>query len=204
MRPAPARFPIIALPSRRTVAVVLLAVVAATIVWRITARASATAAALGTTTPVWVAEQSLDAGEVIEPGDVVLAERPRAFVPRDAVDDDPTGLSARAGIAAGEVVVDDRVAEHGDGPAALIPSGWRGVAVPTYEARPPVEPGSLVDVVVTVDPALGDGGGVLVADAVVIHVDENGDTVTVAVPADDVPALAAAQIAGVVTLALSG
>lgn len=203
-RPAPARFPIISLPSRRTVAVAALALVCASVVWRITSHASATAAALGTTTEVWVAETAVAAGDVIDAEDVVATERPQAFVPPRAVRDDPVGLTARQTIAEGEVVVADRVAEHGDGAAALVPAGWRGVAVPTYEARPPVQPGSLVDVVVTVDPAFGDGGGLLVADAVVVHVDDAGDTVTVAVPSDDVAALAAAQIAGVVTLALSG
>lgn len=203
MRPAPARFPIIPLPSRRTVIVAVLAIVAAALVWRVTAQATATTAALGTTVEVWVADRDVDAGDRIESGDVVRVARPTAFVPGGAIDADPTGLVARSALAAGEVVVADRVAEHGHGPAALIPSGWRGVAVPTYEAMPPVRPGSLVDVVVALDPSFGERGGVLVANAVVIHVDDR-DTVTVAVPAADVPALAAAQVAGVVTLALSG
>lgn len=204
-RPAPARIPLFRLPSRRTLAVVALSTIAAAMVWGITSRASQAAASLGTTTPVWVAEGDLDPGDIIESGDVTLRDWPVAFVPGDAIGDDPTGLTVRSGIATGEAVIGDRVAENGSGPAALIPSGWRGVAVSTFDAPPPVEPGSLVDVIINIDPAFGSsGGGVLVSDAVVVHVHESGSTVTVAIPADDVPALTSAQMAGAVSLALAG
>lgn len=204
-RPTPTRHPIVPLPSRRTVVVVTLALLAAVIVGRMVVRAATTAESLGTTLPVWVAVADVDAGEVIAADDVTRTRWPKAFVPAAAVADDPTGLTVRADVVRGEVVVGDRVAEHGSGPVALIPSGWRGVAVPTFGTAPPLHPGSQVDVVAVVDPSVSGGRGpVLVDDAVVVHVDESGDTVTVAVPADDVAVLAAAQVAGVVSLVLAG
>lgn len=205
-RPTPSRNLVLALPSRRTVTVVALALLAAGLVWQVTARASDAAESLGTTTPAWVAESDLRPGDVIAAGDVTRRDRPVAFVPDDALDDDPIGLTVRSGIASGEVVVAERVAEHGTGPAALIPSGWRGVALTPFDAPPPLEAGNVVDVVVSLDPAFGssEGGGVLVDAAVVVHVDESGSTITVAVPDSRVPAVAAAQMAGAVTLVLAG
>lgn len=204
-RPAPARIPLLSWPSRRTVAVIALSTIAAAVVWGVTSRASRSAASFGTTTPVWVAERDLSPGSVIGSGDVAAHDWPLAFVPDDALEQDPTGLSVRAGISSGEAVIAERVSENGSGPVALIPSGWRGVAITPFDAPPPVEPGSTVDLIVTLDPAFESSGpGVLVTDAIVIHVSESGSTVTVAVPAEHVPAVAAAQMAGALTLALSG
>ncbi len=205
MRPAPARFPVLARPSRRALAAGLLAVLAGLLAHGLVTRARQEAAAWGPGVPAWVATVDLDAGDVLAPGDAVLVDRPGAAVPGAAVGDDPTGRTATAALAAGEVVLATRLAGPGaTGPGALVPDGWRAVAVAQHDGVLPLEPGDVVDVVAALGPGAGSGGGgavVVAAGAVVVHVAEDA-TVAVAVPAGAVPRLAAALVSGVVRLAL--
>lgn len=207
-RPAPNRFPVLRPPPLRLVAVVALALVAGLVVHRSTARAAATAERFGSTSAVWVMTADVAPGDTIGSGDVAASEWPSSLVPAGGftVADGPVvGRTARAALAAGEVVVASRIADGGaTGAAALIPDGWRALTVSTYEAPLPVSPGDLVDVVATFDPSLvgGDPSQVVAAAAVVVEVGD--DAVTVAVPRDQTTALAFAQVNGVVTLALVG
>jgi Flp pilus assembly protein CpaB len=103
----------------------------------------------------------------------------------------------------GEVVLASKLAPDGlRGAAALLPAGWRALAVPAGPGgRPPVAVGDHVDVHAT----QADGTSVVVAaSAVVLAHDHAADALTVAVPADDAPALASAIATGSVTLALTG
>ena len=205
MRPAPARFPILRPPPLRLVVVVLFALVVGLVVHRTTAGAAEVTARLGRTTSVAVVVRAVAAGETIGPGDVELASRPVAHLPRDAVTDDPIGVTVTQALHPGEVVVADRLAGDGRaGPAALVPEGWRAVAVPVVDAPVPTRPGDLVDVIASFDPTLveRDPSLVVAADAVVVDVTE--DAVTVAVPRSRVTQVAFALTNGIVTLALVG
>lgn len=205
MRPRPPRLPVLRPPSRRLVAVLLLALVVGVAVHRTTGNAARRAAALGEMRAVAVAVTDLDAGSTIEPGDVELDERPVAHLPDGAVENDPTGSSLRTEVNAGEIVVDHRLAGRGrSGAVALVPDGWRAITIPTIDAVVPAEPGDLVDVIASFDPALSarDPSLVIAADAVVVDIAEDG--ITVAVTRARVTEVAYALANGIVTLALVG
>ena len=205
MRPAPARFPILRRPPLRLVLVVLAALLMGSLVHRTTAAASEVTARLGRTTVVAVARRPVSAGATIAPGDIVMTARPAAHLPDGAVTDDPTGETATHALHRGEVVVALRVAGGGrSGPAALVPEGWRAVAVPVVDAPVPARPGDHVDVIASFDPTLVDRDPSLVvaADAVVVDVDD--EAITVAVPRSRVTDVAFALTNGIVTLALVG
>lgn len=205
MRPEPARFPILRPPPLRLVLVVLLAVVVGLAVHRTTARAAAVTAQLGESTRVAVAQRDIAVGEELEPGDVVLVDRPVAHVPPGAVADDPTGETVREPLHAGEIVIERRLAASGRaGAAALVPEGWRAVAVPVVDAPLPARRGDTVDVVASYDPTLVefDPSRIVAAGAVVVAVAD--DAVTVAVPERRLTDVAFALANGIVTLALAG
>lgn len=205
MRPSPSRFPILRPPPLRLVAVALLAVVVGLGVHRTTSEASAAAARLGETTVVAVARQAVAAGEEIGAGDVELVSRPIAHLPDGAVTVDPVGRTVRSAVHTGEVLVEDRLAgSERAGAGALVPAGWRALAVPVIEAPVPVAPGDVVDVVASFDPSLveRDPSIVVATDAVVVDVAD--DAVTVAVPRSRLTHVAFALANGVVTLALIG
>jgi Flp pilus assembly protein CpaB len=205
MRPAPARFPILRPPPPRLVAAVVLAVVVGVVVHRTTAEAAAVTARLGRTVTVAVALRAVDAGDLLEPGDVSMQPRPAAHLPEGAVIDDPTGVTVRQSLGPGEVVVQSRLAGAGrEGPAALVPEGWRAVSVPVIDAPLPARPGDRVDVVAAFDPTLveRDPSLVVAADGVVVDVAD--EAVTVAVPRSRLTQVAFALANGIVSLALVG
>ena len=205
MRPTPARFPILRPPPLRLVLVLLVAVVVGLVVHRTTADAAAVTARLGQTTPVVVVQRAVAPGEQLEGGDVALTHRPVAHVPDGAVTDDPTGRTVRTALEPGEVLLGSRLGDADrSGPAALVPEGWRAVAVPVVDVALPAHPGDLVDVVASFDPTLvaRDPSLVVAADAVVVDVDD--DAITVAVPRSRVTEVAFALTNGVVLLALVG
>lgn len=205
MRPAPARFPILRPPPLRLVLVAVLAVVVALAVHRSTSAAAEVADRLGTTTPVVIARHDLDPGAAIAAGDVAIVERPVAHLPDDAVTDDPTGRTVAARVHAGEVLVTGRLAGEGrHGAAALVPDGWRAVAVPVLDAPLPLRPGDLVDVVASFDPTLVERDPSVVVAGEVVVVDVTDDAVSVAVPRSRVTDVAFALTNGIVTLALVG
>jgi Flp pilus assembly protein CpaB len=173
----------------------------------IVADAEAVRAAWGAGETVAVARHDIEAGAPVEAGDVELVERPRALVPDDAVHDLADGQVASAAIAAGEVVVADRLAPLGlRGVAATLPPGARAVAIPVEPGQaPPLTVGDHVDVLVALAPeAAGDGppGFVVAAGAVVVAVEDTA--VTVAVRSAAAPRIAVALGQGAVTLALIG
>lgn len=205
MRPTPARLPILRPPPLRLVLVLLAAIVVGLVVYRTTAGAAAVTARLGRTTPVVVVQRAVAPGQQLEAGDVALVHRPVAHVPEGAVAEDPTGRTVRSALEPGEILVRTRLGDvDRSGPAALVPEGWRAVAVPVVDVALPVDPGDLVDVVASFDPTLvaRDPSLVVAADAVVVDVDD--DAVTVAVPRSRVTEVAFALTNGVVLLALVG
>jgi Flp pilus assembly protein CpaB len=203
MRPTPARFPILRPPPLRLVLVVLLAVAVGLTVHRTTARAAAVTSRLGAQVTVAVAQRDVAVGQVLEPGDVALVDRPAAHVPPGARHDDPTGETVREALHEGEVVVEQRLAGGRSGAAALVPEGWRAVAVPVVDAPLPARRGDTVDVVASFDPTLveRDPSRIVAAGAVVVDVSD--EAVTVAVPSARVTDVAFALTNGIVTLALA-
>lgn len=155
-----------------------------------------------------VATKALAPGDVIRSGDVTERAVPAGLIPRARVARRWVGHAVIAPVLAGEVVVDDRLAPAGlQGAAALVPPGGRAIAIPAGPGgRPPLRIGDRVDVLATVayDSAGTDTPPtfVVAAAALVVAVDDAGDLVTVAVPAEDAPRVAHAVTTATVTLAL--
>lgn len=168
--------------------------------------AEAARAAWSTTAAVVVATRDLPAGAVLDPGDLDVVGLPDAVVPDDAVFGDPSavvGATVRAPIVAGEAVAASRLGAGELGPtAALLPAGWRGVAVPVG-AAPPLRPGDRVQLVaVAGGPGSGDPALVVADDAEVLVVED--DTLTLAVPDAEVSDVVAAVARGLVAPVLLG
>ncbi|HEX4903379.1 MAG TPA: SAF domain-containing protein [Acidimicrobiales bacterium] len=205
MRPAPARYPTIRRPPARLVVAALLALACGTVVLRLTEQAEAATARYGATATAWVARTDLTPGDRIGDDDVALEPRPAAFVPAGAVEDDPTGRRVVDAVGEGEVLGEHRLA-GGDrrGVAALVPDGWRALAIPAVDAALPVEVGQRVDVLAAADTGdRGPAGTVVAEDGIVVHVADDA-TVTVAVAGEDAVRLVAALAGGYVSLALVG
>jgi Flp pilus assembly protein CpaB len=176
--------------------------------------AEAARAAWGESTTVAVAVRDLEAGQVVGATDVVLASWPRAVVPPGSLTEVPDGRTVTAPIVAGEALASARLAPDGlSDVAALLPSGWRAVAIPATGGSggdlPPLAVGDHVDVLASVDTFdLDDGSadpepaGVVAEAALVLDVSESA--VTVGIPAARAPDVAFAATRGSVTLALVG
>lgn len=188
-----------------------LGLVTASVVGSAIGRTTRAASAWGTETAVWVVKRAVAAGDVIVKADVTLTTRPKAVVPEGALDGtaSPVGEATRVGIAVGEVVLTNRLAGHGTaGIAAMVPPGFRAVAIPHDDAMPRVTSGDRVDVLATFD--VGDGTGestsepsfAVASDAEVLQV--TADAVTVAVEARHAPRVAFALAKAAVTLVLRG
>ncbi|HVF32151.1 MAG TPA: hypothetical protein VM933_03840 [Acidimicrobiales bacterium] len=165
---------------------------------------SGAAARWGPVRAVPVVVAPVAAGDPVPAAAVVVSDRPDRTVPRgDAVATAWAGRTALVPLLAGEVVLTSKLAPAGlRGAAALLPEGARALSVPAGPGgRPPVSIGDTVDLLVT----LADTGEsvVVAADAVVLFVDREADAVTIAVPADEAPAVASAVATGAVTLALT-
>jgi Flp pilus assembly protein CpaB len=126
-------------------------------------------------------------------------------IPAGALVGVPVGRTVATPVYAGEVLVEDRLAPAGSrGVAALVPEGWRAVAVPVGAAALPVLVGDRVDVLAVVDETVsGRDVPAYVVSSGALVVGVTDQAVTVAVPVDDAPSLAFAMAAGVVTLALA-
>lgn len=188
---------------RRLLGLALVALVALAVAL-VVRRAEAAREAWGRTEAVVVASRDLPPGHVLGPGDTEVRQLPAPAVPPGAVASVDDGRIVQAGAYEGEVLVARRLAAPGArGPAALLPQGARAVAVPVEPGTaPPLEVGQHVDVVGVVAVDGGPEPVVVAEGALVVHVAERA--VSLAVPPDAVPVVAAALAAGTVTLALSG
>lgn len=186
-------------------AAVVLAASTGLVVARLVGHASAEAARWGEVRPTAIATADLEAGATIVPGDIVIEHRPTALVPDGALDGPAEGRVVTATVHRGEPVLAARLAPAGLSPtAAVLPAGTVGIAVPTGPGALPLQPGDVVEVLVTVDPTTaGDEPPTfpVARSAVVVHVGE--EAVTLAVERGDADRVAFAVTAGVVTLALS-
>ena len=178
-------------PTAWWLAAAAVALFAATRVSAIDDEAEARRAAWGESVEVVVAAHDLAAGEVIAADDVAVASWPRAMVPGSALHEPPLGRTVAARIAAGEAVVADRVAPDGlSDVAALLPDGWRAIAVPSASGgfgadAPPLAVGDRVDVLATFDVLELDEAPRRPWPRARVIVDVGEANVTVAVPATD-------------------
>jgi Flp pilus assembly protein CpaB len=188
-------------------AAIALAAVTANAITSALNRAEAARAGWGETRSVVVAQRRLDVGVVVRNGDVTIASWPAALVPRGAAADagDAVGRTVVEVIEPDEPMLVGRLAPDGlRGVAALVPSGWRALALPVGPAALPLSVGDRVDLVAAVggtDPAASQSPSFVLADnALVVAVDER--SVTVAVRADDAPRVALGIVTGSVVPAL--
>lgn len=153
---------------------------------------------------VVVATRAVPAGTPLGPDDVGVVDWPAALVPDGALGEPPLGRAAAVDLAAGEPVLEARLAPPGvSGRAAGLPAGTRAIGVPLPPHAVPLRPGDRVDVLATVEPTTAGTAPavVLVVAATVVDVAEG--RATVAVPAADVTRVAAALAHGVVDLVLT-
>ena len=181
---------------------VVLAGLTGLMVFELVSSAAASASRYGSLVSVPVVARPVSAGAVVGRSDVAWRPVPRAFLPAASlVARDPVGRAAVVALVPGEVVVQSRLAPFGlRGAAALVPAGWRALAVPLGDASLALRRGDRVDVLATAETTTS----VAAHNALVVDVAADHSSATVAVSADDSPAVASALAGGTVTLALLG
>ena len=153
---------------------------------------------LGELAPVIVATQPIEAGEPLSGQNTEARRYPTLTLPAGAVAALVGDEVASAALHPGEIVTKARLGG--------LPIGDRTeVAVPAHTALPPLAPGDLVDVLVTL-PISDDGGAgaqatLTVADAAVVT-DAAEHAVTIAVTEQELLPVASAVVQGSITLAL--
>ncbi len=185
------------------VLIAVLAGLTGTTVHGLADRAETERSRWGEVVSVAVARHPLEAGRTLTTADVDRRDVPRHLAPPGALAGAVDGRATISALETGEILLRSRVAPDGvRGVAALLPPGRRAMAVTTgATGRPPLLVGDRVDV-------LASGGPPAPADVVaraapVLHVDADGDLVTVAVTPAEAPVLAAALASAAVTLALT-
>lgn len=201
-----------------------VALVAGLAAARAVADADATRAAWGPTRRVAVATRDLAPAHPIERGDLAWSELPTGLVPSDAVTTDPIGTVVTERVLQGEPLRVGRLGPQGAaGLAALVPTGWRAVAVPRDDRTPAVQVGHTVELWA----AAGDPGTDALAEADTgaargsrhgsaaagraRRLSERGRVIeladrhlTVAVPASDIAGLGGALVTDSVVVVLAG
>jgi Flp pilus assembly protein CpaB len=175
-------------------------------------RAARAADAWGTAQRVWVLHHSVTAGSVLRRGDVALERRPRGVVPVGALgaSTSPVGRAAQVRLAAGEVVLANRIAGRGAfGLAAMLDGAHRAIALKNDDSMPALRPGDRVDVLATFD--VGDAGEDEAAAEPSFAVASNAEvlavtarTITVSVTNREAPRVAFALARAAVTVSLRG
>ncbi len=188
---------------------VVLAVCAGALTAATVSRAEAARAAYGETALVPVATADLSVGDTVGAGDVATRPLPVGLVPEGAATD-PVGRVVTEPVAAGEVLLERRLAGSGTGVSALLGPGRRAVAVPLEAAPGGVIVGDRVDLyspaTATTSSELAaaarGGGGVrrVAAGALVVAVDDR--SATVSVTGTEAAATAQAVLDGAVAVAL--
>jgi Flp pilus assembly protein CpaB len=156
---------------------------------------------------VAVARHRIVVGDVIDADAIATQSWPKGVVPDGAIEGSPVGRTVVATIEPGEAVLAARLAPAGlRGVAALIPRGWRALAIPVGPAVVTLSVGDHVDLIAGFDvssASADEAPAFTVAhDALVVAVDEQ--RVTVAVRSADAEAVAFAIVAGTVVPALTG
>jgi Flp pilus assembly protein CpaB len=180
-------------------AVLALAATTALIVGSGQSRADAARHAWGSVRSVVVATHDLEAGAVLRADDVVTDDWPAGIAPRDALEVAPLGRTLVSTVGRGEAITRRRVAPDGvHGLAALVPPGWRAIAIAVPTATVALQRGDEVDLLATASD--GSVTGTIAEAAIVLAADERA--ITVALPKDVVARVAGALVTGAVVPAL--
>jgi Flp pilus assembly protein CpaB len=198
-----ARLALVCRPIAYWVLAATLALAAAMIVLRSERAASSYRHAWGTTVSVAVATHDLLPGDALATN-VVMRALPAAVVPAAALHSLPgAGAVAAATLAQGEIITPAHLAGPGHGPLAQrVPRGSRAVAIPAGDSALPLSAGDEVEIVRTVPAGEGDGPSTVVGRGAVLE--RSDKAAIVSVPAEEVPAVAAAVADGAAMLALVG
>jgi Flp pilus assembly protein CpaB len=141
---------------------------------------------------VLVTSRNLAAGESITNANTHRVALPLAIQPPDALTEIPTNARMRLALSSRTALTSSMIIR--DNARIQIPSGWRGVAMPTDLVAPTVIAGDHVDVV--------SADAVIAAGALVIEVStKNG--ITIAVPAESAAVVATASRNGDASLVLA-
>jgi Flp pilus assembly protein CpaB len=189
-----------------------LAIVTGLVVITLVSSVEAARQRWGRARPVAVATRDLSPGDPVDDSAVEVRRLPEAAVAPGALAEPPSGSVVRQPVAAGEPLLPQRLAPQGlTGVAALVPAGYRAVAIPIGPlAAPPLTTGDLVDVLAVVPalveerprPSADQPSFPLVEAAVVVDVGEQ--SIAVAVPEADAPRVAWVLTNGSIVLALAG
>lgn len=192
-------------PLVRVGATALALLLMGTVLQHVAAPALAAQRRWGATRSVVVARHRLAIGDVVDAGAITTESWPVAVVPDGAIDVAPIDQTVIATIEPGEALNSDRLAPGGrHGVAALLPPGWKALAVPVGPTVVTLAVGDRVDLIAGFDSATATDGQapafVAARDALVVAVDEQ--RVTVAVRDEDAPRVAFAVVAGTIVPAL--
>jgi len=141
---------------------------------------------------VLVTSSNIAAGESLTNANTHRVALPLAIQPPDALTEIPTNARTRIALTSHTALSTSMII--GDNARIQIPSGWRGVAMPTDLVAPTVIAGDHVDVV-TADT-------VIAAGALVIEVSPTNG-ITIAVPAESAAVVATASRNGDASLVLA-
>lgn len=143
-------------------------------------------------TSVLVTSRNVADGESLTNANTHRVALPLAIQPPDALTEIPTNARTRIALTSHTALSNSMII--GDNARIQIPSGWRGVAMPTDLVAPTVIAGDHVDVV-TADT-------VIAAGALVIEVSPTNG-ITIAVPAESAAVVATASRNGDASLVLA-
>ena len=141
---------------------------------------------------ILVTSNNLAAGEILTNANTHRVALPLAVQPPDALTEIPTNARTRIALSSSTALSMSMII--GDNARIQIPSGWRGVAMPTDLVAPTVIAGDHVDVV--------SADAVIAAAALVIDVSPNNG-ITIAVPAEAAAIVATASRNGEASLVLA-
>lgn len=143
-------------------------------------------------TSILVTTNNVAAGESLTNANTHRVALPLAIQPPDALTEIPTNARMRLALSSRTALTSSMIIR--DNARIQIPSGWRGVAMPTDLVAPTVITGDHVDVV--------SADAVIAAGALVIEVStKNG--ITIAVPAESAAVVATASRNGDASLVLA-
>ena len=182
------------------VAVLLLALITATVLLRVMDRAASAERRLGPVRRVLVTSAPVRAGQPLTSRNTSREDRPVSQLPQGALDDAPVGASVLGPVARGEVLTRARVQSA----SMQQPDGTAAIAVPLGQTPLAVQSGDRVDVYATYDPSLVPRGAAATSRvAVRAEVVRAGRTsATVRVPDAEATDLAAAVARATLTVAL--
>lgn len=131
-------------------------------------------------------------GDQLTNGNTSVVDLPEASIADDAISTLPKGARARIALQPHTPLSTSMLLL--DGSVVSIPSGWRGIAMPTDLIVPNVFAGDHVDVI---------AGDAVVAEGALIVSSSKSDGITIAVPAAQSPVVASAARLGDISLVLA-